>query len=84
MTAERVFISYRRADTSHFVGRLQEVISERYGRDSVFMDVESIRPGQDYVVQLPPRVPDGGFTMLMLGISLCAIAVINRRYARAC
>jgi len=41
-------------------------------------------PGQDYVVQLPPRVPDGGFTMLMLGISLCAIAVINRRYARAC
>jgi hypothetical protein len=69
MTAERVFISYRRADTSHFVGRLQEVISERYGRDSVFMDVESIRPGQDYVVAIDSAVSRSRVLLVVIGSS---------------
>jgi hypothetical protein len=44
-----VFISYRRADTSADAGRLYDALRRRYGRDSVFMDVDSIRPGQDWV-----------------------------------
>jgi len=38
-------------------------------------------PAQDYVVELPSRVPDGGFTVLMLGISLLGIAVLRGRLA---
>lgn len=44
-----VFISYRRADTSADAGRLYDALRRRFGRDSVFMDVDSIRPGQDWV-----------------------------------
>ena len=67
MSSQRVFISYRRADTAHFVGRLQEVISERYGRDSVFMDVEDIRPGQDYVVAIDSAVSSSRVLLVVIG-----------------
>jgi hypothetical protein len=40
-------------------------------------------PGQDYVVQVPPKVPDGGFTVLLLGVSLVGIAFVRSRLASA-
>jgi hypothetical protein len=67
MSSERVFISYRRADTAHFVGRLQEVLGERYGRDSVFMDVEAIRPGEDYVVAIDTAVSSSRVLLVVIG-----------------
>jgi hypothetical protein len=79
MSAERVFISYRRADTSHFVGRLQEVISERYGRDSVFMDVESIRPGEDYVIAIDDAVSRSRVLLVVIGSGWLAAETDGRR-----
>jgi hypothetical protein len=67
MSPQRVFISYRRADTAHFVGRLQEVLGERYGRDSVFMDVEDIRPGQDYVIAIDTAVSSSRVLLVVIG-----------------
>jgi hypothetical protein len=67
MSSQRVFISYRRADTAHFVGRLQEVIGDRYGRDSVFMDVEAIRPGEDYVVAIDTAVSSSRVLLVVIG-----------------
>ena len=43
--APRVFVSYRREDTSHLAGRLSDRLAERLGSDNVFMDVDSIDPG---------------------------------------
>jgi hypothetical protein len=51
-----VFISYRRSDTSADAGRLYDALRRRYGRDSVFMDVDSIRPGEDWVVAVEDAV----------------------------
>jgi len=44
-----VFISYRRADSSADAGRLYDALRRRFGRENLFMDVDSLRPGEDWV-----------------------------------
>lgn len=43
-----IFISYRRADTQAATGRIREKLVERFGAETVFMDVDSIPPGEDF------------------------------------
>jgi len=45
----RIFISYRRADSAPYAGRIYDRLVNQFGGDSVFMDVDSIRPGLDFV-----------------------------------
>jgi hypothetical protein len=40
-----IFISYRRHDTGGFAGRLYDRLCDRFGRDRVFRDVDTIEPG---------------------------------------
>ena len=44
----KVFISYRREDSAAFAGRLADHLREALGEGSVFMDVDSLRPGEDF------------------------------------
>jgi len=44
----RVFMSYRRDDSAGDTGRLYDALTARFGRDSVFMDVDAIAPGADF------------------------------------
>ena len=43
----RLFISYRRQDAAAQAARLQDDLAERYGRQHVFRDVDSLEPGTD-------------------------------------
>jgi hypothetical protein len=43
------FISYRREDSAGYAGRLRESIERRLGEAHVFRDVDTLRPGQDFV-----------------------------------
>jgi hypothetical protein len=43
-----VFISYRREETAPYAGRLYDRLSDRFGEDNVFMDVDSIAVGADF------------------------------------
>src|SRR5262245_9727075 len=45
----RIFISYRREESGAAAGRLHDRLRDHYGRDHVFMDVDSIEPGLDFV-----------------------------------
>jgi hypothetical protein len=36
----RIFISYRRDDSGGWAGRLYDRISQHFGRDNVFMDID--------------------------------------------
>lgn len=47
--ASRIFISYRRGDTTAYAGRLYDYLTARFGEDNVFMDVDTIEPGLDFV-----------------------------------
>ena len=66
-----VFISYRREDTAGFAGRIYDRLARRLGRDSVFIDVDNIAPGLDFVEVLSERV----------GQCDALVAVIGRGWA---
>lgn len=48
----KIFISYRREDTAPYAGRLCDKLREYFGKDNVFMDIDTIRPGVDFVDEL--------------------------------
>jgi hypothetical protein len=43
----RIFVSYRRGDGGH-AGRLYDSLAARFGRDNIFMDIDTIDPGVDF------------------------------------
>ncbi|MGM1060718.1 SRPBCC family protein [Saccharothrix sp. Mg75] len=43
-----IFISYRRDDSSGHAGRLYDALAARFGEADVFLDVDSIGPGEDF------------------------------------
>ena len=44
-----IFISYRRDDSAGHAGRLYDRLCDHFGLDQVFMDIDTIRPGRDFV-----------------------------------
>ena len=44
-----IFISYRRDDSSGQAGRLYDRLASHFGKDQVFMDIDTLRPGVDFV-----------------------------------
>ena len=52
----RIFISYRREDSAGYAGRLYDHLSRHFGQDRVFMDIDAITPGQDFVHVLDRNV----------------------------
>ena len=44
----RVFMSYRRADDHHFIGRLHDRLCAAFGDDMVFRDIDSIPAGTNF------------------------------------
>jgi TIR domain len=47
-TSNLIFVSYRRADASGEAGRIYDRLIERFGREQIFMDVDSIRLGENF------------------------------------
>lgn len=45
----RIFISYRRDNSEGQAGRLFDGLSLHFGKDKIFMDIDSIEPGEDFV-----------------------------------
>lgn len=44
----KIFVSYRREDTSYIAGRLHDRLEAHFGPDRVFRDVETLAPGVDF------------------------------------
>src|SRR5262245_30677973 len=45
----RILISYRRDDSAAYAGRLFDRLSDYFGADNIFIDIDTIKPGQDFV-----------------------------------
>ena len=65
ISANRVFISYRRDDAAGYAGRLEEALEKRLGHGSVFRDVLDIAPGEDFVAAIRDKLA-GAHTVLVL------------------
>jgi len=64
-----IFISYRRDDTEGYAGRLFQDLRERFGKDSVFMDVAGIEPGRDFRRVIEQQVASCGVLLAVIGKS---------------
>ena len=51
-----IFISYRREDSADITGRISDRLIQKFGRDAVFKDVESIPLGSDFRKHLKEAV----------------------------
>lgn len=62
-----IFISYRREDSSGYAGRLYDRLSAHFGADRVFMDVEGIDPGTDFVDAIERAVLSCKVLIVLIG-----------------
>ena len=62
-----VFISYRRQDSAGHAGRLADSLIARLGREHVFVDVDSIAPGQDFVAAIRDAVNRSDVLLVVIG-----------------
>ena len=63
----RIFLSYRRDDTAGHAGRLRDALAARFGPERVFMDLESIRAGDDFVEIVKKAVDSSGVVVVVIG-----------------
>jgi TIR domain len=65
-----IFISYRREDTGGHAGRLCDRLTDRFGGDRVFMDIQDIHPGQNFATSIEDTIATCD----------CVVAVIGPRW----
>ena len=63
----RIFISYRREDSGASAGRLHDRLREHFGRDNVFMDVDTIEPGLDFIEVIERTVASCDVLIALIG-----------------
>ena len=63
----RIFLSYRREDTAGHAGRLRDALVERFGPGRLFMDLDSIRGGDDFVEALDKAVASCAVVVVVIG-----------------
>jgi TIR domain-containing protein len=63
----RIFISYRREETAYPAGWLFDRLAERYGRDQVFKDVDSLELGDDPVDAIVAAVGSCEVLLALIG-----------------
>jgi YVTN family beta-propeller protein len=64
---EGVFVSYRRDDAPGHAGRLYDSLVSRFGADRVFMDVDSIDPGVDFVELIEATLANSTVVVVVIG-----------------
>lgn len=75
-----VFISYRRVDAAGHAGRLFDRLAAHFGKDAVFMDVEGIEAGVDFVDVIEQAV--GGCAALLAVIGRSWLTCVDEQGRR--
>jgi hypothetical protein len=63
----QIFISYRREDASYPAGRLYDNLHSRFPQNEIFMDVDSIKPGIDFIETIEERVDSCDVLVAVIG-----------------
>ncbi len=63
----RIFINYRRADSEGYAGRIYDRLAPHFGADAIFMDVEAIDAGVDFVKVLEEAVQSCDVLVALIG-----------------
>ena len=65
--AGKIFINYRRDDLIGMAGRLHDRLVQTFGRDKLFMDVDHIPAGADFVAHLNNQVAECDVVLAIIG-----------------
>ncbi|HWE15922.1 MAG TPA: toll/interleukin-1 receptor domain-containing protein [Hyphomicrobiaceae bacterium] len=65
--AGSIFVSYRREDSQHAAGRLVDRLTQSFGKDRIFMDVDAIEPGLDFVEVIGEKVASCDVLLALIG-----------------
>lgn len=63
----RIFLSYRRDDSAGYAGRAYDRLVQHFGPSSVFMDVDAIEPGADFVDVVSDAVGSCDVLIVLIG-----------------
>jgi hypothetical protein len=70
----RIFLSYRREDSGGWAGRLYDRLSQHFGDEHVFMDVDTIEPGLDFVEVIQHAVQSCDVLLALIGRQWLTVA----------
>src|SRR5437762_478461 len=63
----KLFINYRRLDSEGYAGRLYDHLGKYFEAFDIFMDVENIEPGADFVAALDEAVAACEVLIVLIG-----------------
>lgn len=64
---EGIFLSYRRKDTASDAQRIYERLSTQFGDELVFLDVEDIPLGEDFVDSITEALASAAYVLIAIG-----------------
>jgi hypothetical protein len=70
----RIFLSYRREDSGGWAGRLYDRLSQHFGDEHVFMDIDAIAPGLDFVEVIQHAVQSCDVLITLIGRQWLTVA----------
>jgi len=70
----RIFVSYRRDDTAYPSGWLFDRLTQHFGKDQVFKDIDSIQLGDDFVEVITAAVASCDVLLAIIGREWLTIA----------
>jgi TIR domain-containing protein/Sel1 repeat-containing protein len=70
----RIFLSYRREDSGGWAGRLYDRLSRHFGDEHVFMDIDTIEPGLDFVEVIQQAVQSCDVLIALIGRQWLTVA----------
>jgi hypothetical protein len=62
-----IFLSYRREDTSGYAGRIYDQLIERFSSEKVFMDLDAIHPGSDFIEAIERALDECDVFVVLIG-----------------
>ncbi len=74
-----VFISYRRDDTAGYAGRLYDALTVEFDKSQIFIDVDSIHPGEDFVQVIDKRIASSSVVLVLIGKGWLNSGGVNSR-----
>ena len=67
VVAHTVFINYRREDSDASAGRLYDTLNRRLTGATIFMDVDGVRPGEDFTKVLATTLTSTDVMLAVIG-----------------
>lgn len=62
-----IFLSYRRKDTADDAQKIYERLKERFGSEVIFLDVENIELGDDFVDEITAALETAAYVLIAIG-----------------